>query len=449
MKSFIPLALLFIGLLTGCASTESNTSSLAAEEVTLTDKVRQYPNDSLALRDLVQYQLELFDTAPDYALLNRLEANLRKGLDIAPSERYFAYHYYRINLQRGLVEERYDNAKWQAFYVDHPFLARLDLAPPSYVNYLLNDLQGAEKVAVLQQSLQDNSFFMNAYLELARHYSEQDKLQLAIYLMRAARKHNDESADVLSDLIYYRGRQLSEQACHTDISGAAPQLLALARTLTQMVPNNPFFQSQLADAFRLNGKYPLATFAAAKAVELDHTYQDFLLELYLWDTRLDKIANFVVDEAQQSNELILLTKIYASISAGDWAQAAGLANIYSGLEGASSYGVIYGAYSYSINGNAEGRERLLRRVEANFELDNWQHSMLEFARGEISEEQLMDNADNRCKRSEALFVAALQHIENKQSKQADSYWQRILDLGVSNYFEYGAARNRVKALKTH
>lgn len=448
MKSFIPVTLLLcIGLLNGCASTEPDSPQLVSAETRLQEKVSQYPNDSLALRELVQYQLDTFDKEPDFALFKRLENNLQKGLKVAPSERFFAYHYYRINLQLAFVEGQYDQSKWQAFYKEHPFLARLDLAPPIYLNYLLNDLQGADKVAVLQQSLQDNPFFMNAYLELARHYYQADKVELASYVMQAARKHNEEAVEVLSDLIHYRSSYVMQQMCHSDVDYAFPALVENARTLTKMAPDEAFFQSQLADTFRLSGKYPLAIFAAAKAAELDQSYQDFLIELYLWDTRLDKIDNFVGDESQQKNELIVLTKLYSSISAENWQQAARLANTFSTLEDASAYGVIYGAYSAAITGDPENRDKLLSVLGTTIELDEWQQQMLAFAQGNINEAQLMTAADDRCKQTEALFVAALHHIENGQQKKADSYWQRIIDLGVVNYFEYGTARNRVKALK--
>ena len=143
----------------------------------------------------------------------------------------------------------------------------------------------------------------------------------------------------------------------------------------------------------------------------------------------------------------MLTKLYSSISAENWQQAARLANTFSTLEDASAYGVIYGAYSAAITGDPENRDKLLSVLGTTIELDEWQQQMLAFAQGNINEAQLMTAADDRCKQTEALFVAALHHIENGQQKQADSYWQRIIDLGVINYFEYGTARNRVTALK--
>ncbi|GGF76762.1 hypothetical protein [Alteromonas lipolytica] len=448
MKLLFSLGLLCcLVLLNGCVSTTSKSARLEPQEAALVSKVEQYPNDSLALRELVEYQLQLFDESPDFELFSRLEKNLLKGLEIAPSERFFAYHYYVINLKLAFVEGRYEQKKWQAFYQQHPFLATLDLAPPVYVDYLLKEPTGSEKVAILQQSLRTNPFFMNAYLELARHYYTEDKTALATYLMMAARRHNEESVEVLSDLVHYRTTQLSEAMCHADIRESVPAVLEDARTLTRMVPDEAFFQSQLAEVFRLNRQYPLAIFAAAKAAELDKSYTDYLLELYLWDTRLDKVMAFTGDAAQQRDVMYVLPKVYASIAALNWQEAAKQASLYSQLEDAEPYGVLYGAYSYGIMGNTAEREKLLKLLDSTISMSDWHRNMLAFARGSIDEAQLMAVADDRCKQSEALFVAALQHFENHQTEKANTYWQQIIDLGVMNYFEFGTARNRVKALK--
>ena len=124
-------------LLSGCESTSTQNVNASSELVGLEQQVKNYPNDSQALRNLVEYQLKAFEREPDYDLLNKLQSNLQQGIKQAPNDRYFAFHYYRLNLQLAFVEQEYDEQKWQGFYNQHPFLSTLDIAPPVYVSYLL------------------------------------------------------------------------------------------------------------------------------------------------------------------------------------------------------------------------------------------------------------------------------------------------------------------------
>ncbi len=76
-----------------------------------------------------------------------------------------------------------------------------------------------------------------------------------------------------------------------------------------------------------------------------------------------------------------------------------------------------------------------------------QKGMLSFAKGSIDEAQLMALASDRCEQSEALFIAALNHIENDNAELAETYWQRIYELDIRTFFEFAVAKNKIKAAK--
>ena len=96
-----------------------------------------------------------------------------------------------------------------------------------------------------------------------------------------------------------------------------------------------------------------------------------------------------------------------------------------------------------MQGNGQESRELLNFASEQLELDDWQKGMLNFAKGSIDETQLMALASDRCEQSEALFIAALNHIENDNAELAETYWQRIYEpfvLTPLTFFRLGVAR---------
>ncbi|MFY0669143.1 MAG: hypothetical protein JXQ95_14025 [Alteromonas stellipolaris] len=433
-------------LLSGCESTSTQNVNASPELVGLEQQVKSYPNDSQALRNLVEYQLKAFEREPDYDLLNKLQRNLQQGIKQAPNDRYFAFHYYRLNLQLAFVEQEYDEQKWQGFYNQHPFLSTLDIAPPVYVSYLLEQPQDEKMLAALKQTVRDNPFFMNGALELAYYYYNQDQVELALYIVDAARKRDDNYPDLKSDWVLYQTEYALKNMCDTGTYKPLDDIITESRLLTQSFPNDPFQFNLLADLFRLSNKTTLAVYTAQKAAKLDPSYQSYLNEMYLWDTKIDKVIDYEITDADSKAE-VLLTQIYANIVAGNWDKVGSLASRYSQVDEARIYGVLYGAYGYKMQGNSQGHRELLNFASEHLELDDWQKGMLSFAKGSIDEAQLMALASDRCEQSEALFIAALNHIENDNAELAETYWQRIYELDIRTFFEFAVAKNKIKAAK--
>lgn len=445
MKYIQSALLASVLVLSACSSTAPEVNNVTAEERALQHNVEQYPKDTEALQQLVAYQLAAFEAEPDLTLLSKLQTNLRKGLQLAPTDRFFAFQYYRLNLKKGFVDQYYDLDKWQAFYEQHPFLATIDVAPPVYVHFLISPPQSdSDIVRVLQQSLRDNPFFINAYVTLAYHYFDQGKLELASYVTATGLKWNSEAPELLSDWIHYRTNYLEAQQCKGDIGNAFSEVASEAGRLTKLVPDNQLYQAQLAEAFRFQGKTTLATFAASKAAKLDKTNNDFLLEMYLWDQKLNKILNDTTFDPGNTNVAILQTKIYANIAAGNWKQVTQLSNIYRENQESGFYGVVYGALSHTMLGDEAARQRLLATIDQEYKLSEWQVHMLDFAQGKITEAQLLDYSEDRCQQSEGLFIAALQQVGQRGPEAAADYWPRIKALNIAHYYEFAVAKYLMK-----
>lgn len=444
MTFFRIAVLACVAMLTACASTGDNTVVISEQEQQLQQAVVQYPKDTQALRELVDYQLKRFDEAPDSDLLERVQGNLEKGIALAPTDRYFAYHYYLLNIKVAFVERQYDLEKWQAFYPQHPFLATLDLAPPVFIPYLLGQTDEANQLETLKQSVKDNPYFMNAYVDLAYHYYLDDKLQLAMFVTQSALKRNEKFAPALSDWLHYKVTYLHDKMCTADISEDLEAITSDARRLTYLDSENALYHDQLAEIFKLSGKYPLGTFSALKAEKLDPTEHAVVLGMYLWDGKIDKVLNDPQTDLSNIDVDSLLTLIYTHIAAGNWAQAATLADQFITMGDASIYGVLYGAFAYGMQGNETAKNALLKKAGDIFQPEDWHAHMLDFARGTIDEAQLFALSEDKCNQSEALFIAALQRLENNDDATADDYFKQVVDLDIKAFYEYAVARYRVK-----
>ena len=87
-------------LLSGCESTSTQNVNASSELVGLEQQVKNYPNDSQALRNLVEYQLKAFEREPDYDLLNKLQSNLQTRSTINNCNRFFRLTKIRHHLFR-------------------------------------------------------------------------------------------------------------------------------------------------------------------------------------------------------------------------------------------------------------------------------------------------------------------------------------------------------------
>ncbi len=446
-KQIFVLMAILCTLLAGCESTSPPpvVQPLSAQEQLLQSKVDQFPRDTLALQNLIDYQLNAFESAPSFQLLNRLYRNLETGMNLVPSERYFPFHYYRLGLNEGFMSHSYDMQRWQAFYDQYAFFTSVDLAPPVYMDYLLNEQSESKQERIFQQSIRDNPAFMNAYIELAYLYFQQDKLELAIYVLESARKQNNENTEITSDWVLYRTSYLQENMCERPIDSSrfAP-IVDESRRLTRMEPNSAFYQAQLADAFREAGKYQLASFAAAKAASLDNSFESYKMELQLWNLQIDKILSDSAFDQKNRDAEATYVRIYANLAAGNFTDAALLADAYNRLDDASFYGVVYGAYGYAHGQKPAAQNALFTALHQDYQLDDWHKVMLRFAEGEIDEPTMLSQASNRCERSEALFIAALDHMTSGSTEPLTPYWQEIVDLDIKSFYEFAVARYMLK-----
>lgn len=447
MTNFRLLVIFFSILLVACSST-TNAPVISPEEAQLKRQVDLFPKDTTALRKLVAFQLEAFENSPNLDLLNRVQSNLKTGLKLAPTDRFYAFNYYRLNLQLAFIDGYYDQQKWQQYYSQHPFLATLDLAPPAYISFLIDEQSTEQQTALLKQSIQSNPYFMNAYTDLAFIYYDNDKVELAVYLLEAALKLDNDNDEILSDWSHYNTDYILEKSCTADVSTKLDKVIKETKRLTQIKPQNDFYFLQLADLLRAQGKYTLASFAAKKSAKLDADNTGFELEIYLWESKLDKLFNHDYAKISDTTDTeTLATLIYANIAAGHWEALPELTKVYSERKDARFYGILYGSIGYEMANNAPQRQALLKRAKETLELDEWQHHLWSYATQSLNEEQLLNTASNRCEESEARFAMALQYAASGKNALVAEQWEHIFELDIKSFYEYAVALNKLKAMR--
>ena len=445
MKLLILLALTLV-VLSGCSA--KKITKVSDKEQALIQTVNAYPKDNQALLELTRYQLEQYDLNKDAKYLDNLLVNLKKVVETNPNERRMIYRYYRLNLLKSVANKSFDLHKWNGFYLRHPFLATLDLAPPPYLIHLIEDLPAVDKIEALQSSIRANPNFISAYLDLAEIYYEMKKPELAIYLLSAASKRDKENYKALTWLNFVRLDYVEAKMCERDMSASLALGFEEAKRLTKLNPKDADYQFQLANVMRHLGKFPLSVYSAKKAAALDAENYSFFLESYFWNNNLDKIYDEVEKKGRRnfdSHSLHVL--IYAHLVEQNWFEASVLLNEYIDKPDFGFYGVLYGHYSYKILGDSQSANSLIQGALLRANPTQWQQKMLHFIQDKTNESQFLAQALNRCQESEAQFLLGLDSLYKDDKDKFKRHLERVIELDVKAYFEYAAARNMLKRLE--
>lgn len=434
-------------LLSGCGATSSGQYQAPA-----TNTERQfssYPKDTEALQALVNEQLQQFDSSSDPGLFRQLLVNIEQLAEQKPQDREVVYRYYRIGLLAGFVDGEYDQNKWQRYYDKHKFLKFINIAPPVYMQYLLNeqtlDKDPQRLLPILHKTVKASPAFVNGHVKLADHYYETGQLELSVFLLANLAKLYPEDPSVLAGLNWSRLELLQNRMCTANVEKSLQQTFEQTKTLTKLAPDNADYHILLGSVLREKGSFMLSSFSVKKAAKLDPKNDTDYLESEFWNTKLTGIEQQLsgVSFAQMSehqNNLLM----YSQLVSGKWSELLDSTKAYGNHANLSLYGILYGAYSAKFLGQNSEFEPLLNQGLKQQNLSKWQSHMYDFALGRIDEATLLSHSENRCNESEARFLIGLEYGANGDTERLYQEMQKVVDLNVKSYYEFASAKNILK-----
>ena len=442
--------LIALGLALTLSSCGSTTNSQYQTPQTNAERIfNAYPKDTEALEALVNEQLQQFDRSSDPALFRQLLVNIEQLAEQKPQDREVIYRYYRIGLLAGFVDGQYDVEKWQQYYQKHKFLKFINIAPPVYMQYLLDeetlDKEPQRLLPILHQTVKASPAFVKGHVKLANHYLDNNQIDLAVFLLANLAKLYPEDPAVLEGLNWARLDLLQNRMCSANVDKSLQQTFEQSKTLTKLVPENPDYHILLGSVLREKGSFMLSSFSVKRAAKLDPINNTVYLESEFWNTKLSGIEQQLanrpyVELDEHQNALV----IYAQLVTGKWSELFDAAQAYAGQTDISLYGMLYGAYSTKFLGQATNFEPLLTRALQQQEPTLWLSHMYDYALGRIDETSLLAKSQNRCNESEARFLIGLEHGAKGDIQRLYQEMQNVIDLDVKSYYEFASAKNILK-----
>ncbi len=437
--------------LSACIATDKNRQVLTPIQIQdqqLLETAKKFPKDTVALNQLAENRVKRFDKTDKLVDLDLAISTLEMLIERKPEHREALFQLYRLNLLKGYANNYYDIEHWQSFYHQHDFFKLLNLAPPEYMKYLLpseKPLTPEQIEQVLKTSLKANPSFINGYLELAKFYQQQNKLQLAIFLLELAEQKLPKDIEITARLNDARLGYVYEHMCSEDVTPLVKKTFNGYKALTGLSPDNAQFHSNLSLVSRYLGKNTLSKFSAKKAAKLDASQQGNLIEAYFWANNLDDVRHRLENEAPNvMNVDDLYVLIFTHLVEQNWQEAMQLMPIYLSKEEVSFYGILYGAYAYQMAGKTDEFKDVLITAMPKVSLKPWQKEMLKFAQQEITEQELLAKSKNDCNATEAYFLLALDAQGKGNEKAFIKKLKALTNYNISIFYEHAAATNILK-----
>ena len=455
MKIILPVLMTSVLLLSACASTKKEstiaTSNQSSLDNTLATTAAKYPKDTVALTQLAIKQLQAYETNKNLYTLNQVIASYDELFKRQPYNHDVLLNFYRLNLIKSFATNSYDVAYWQTFYQQQPFLKTFDIAPPVYMKLPLaprGSLSIEDRINILQETVHDNPKFVNGNMALAATYVEQNKLQLAVFVLETAAKHSPENSDILGALNEYRVDKIFDNLCHIDASQQLTQVFEDYKLLVKQAPENAYYHMQLSTVLRLMGKQRMSNFSAKKAASLDADFKSGLAESEFWLGNNKALTAYFSDKDMQSlstDDLYLA--ILSNVINFNWQTAADLMPEYITRSDRSFYGVLYGAHAFKMLGKMNVAKQITDTGLTNVNIKPWQQQMLNFANQQVTSDELMAASENNCNLSEAHFIEGLSNIEAGNMTNFEKNMAAIVELNIYPFYEYAGAKQIMKRIK--
>ena len=443
-------------LLSACASTKKEASTslptLGSKEEQLAYNVKKYPKDTVALTKLTTLHMQQYEANGNLFFLNQVLTSYEELLRRQPYNYDALLQFYRLNLFKALITNKYDMAHWQKFYQQQPFLQSTDIAPPVYMELLLADkdsLSGDERIDILKKTIKANPNFVNGYLALTAMYASRDKMQLSSFLLETANKYSPNNLEILAPLNEFRVESFFDKLCQSDISTELEQAFTDYKLLAKNAPENAYHHLQLSTVLRLMGRMRMSSFSAKKAASISAEFQGPLAEAQFWSGNNQAVTEyFATKDVHHLNTDDLYLNILFNVVNFNWQQVAALMDEYISRDDISFYGILYGAHAYKMLGQEDIAQQITTKGLAKITLKPWQQQMLNFASQQITGNQLMAESKNKCDASEAHFIQGLQAMQIGKMAEFEQHMTEVVELKIYPFYEYAGAKSIIKRLKS-
>lgn len=362
-----------------------------------------------------------------------------------------------------------------------PGIMSYDLAPPSMVEYYFllkkarekgqgNKLDTKVAVNLLQASIKESPKFIRAHLLLSFYYQQEKQGELALMVIRQAKKIDGDNPEVawqLGELLLDEIE--SNNGCYVDRMGELDEAIAELKFAASEKYDKPGLHNTLSYGFRLKGLQELSLYESERAYELKNslTNKDNLSASIIFQGQAEKAVSLYREviigaspegdsEYDYINDELMLLKSFEYLGShladfyaisGQWQEANRI------LKHVMKYELEVGFYSFLRIANSElilnGAEKaasLVKKRFADVELAGHKKNLYRYYVGEMSEADLLAASENDCQLTEILYFIAAFNLSKGNKKVAKQLFKKVTELSTYGYYEHIGARLILKSL---
>lgn len=456
-----------VGLgLAGCAAVPTHEQEPAIREQVLPATAGK---EAERLARLAEGHVESYNQSRDVRHLDQAIDALRALDRLQPGDPGVNLMLYRVLAQKaltqrdeGLLEELKD--RYDAAYRMAPTLTR-ELAPPAFVAaelyWAISSRKGlsAERekayedkaIEALRDVIRDRPEFAPAHVKLGWVYYFRDLNELALFEAREAVRLAPESADAQLLLGRIYRSSIHEGPDCWDEHAIEEGIKAYKRAVA-LAPEEAAGHIGLSFLYLHREAYELSVFEAREAVRLHRSPYTLmrvgvsLIFLGDYDEAIGALQQALETDPQYASALEWMG--FAHFVRRDLEKAV---QYYRRAAQAQKKPQLYPSLNLALALQSLGRDEeaaaALDKLGESFQGDDWERWLLRFSRGEIDESKLLAAADNRCKRTEALFFSGYRQVIVGEPERARAQFRQAMALQAYCNSEFVSARAELRHLE--
>lgn len=362
---------------------------------------------------------------------------------------YKTYSSYYQLLSRGEFS-KFHRAK--SLYSQLPLIVQQQLAPPSYARYAYlsqhqrHNLRVRE--AVILEAVKEAPGFIGSHIQLARFRRSQGDLLLPIALTRQAIHLKPDSNHARLELGFAYADRVLEGQCTYDSRKSITKAIELLQAEREHSPNPFFVNVALSELYGLMNLKPLQLREARKAWEdkqMPFTRHQLAIAL-LDNDRFQAAREHYEALTTKKGTYPTLDLAAAFARTGQWDAAQKEADRFLTMATPASF---YQALTIRlIESQSDGKPgRSYQDLTRSVNFSPWQKTLDAFWQGNLPEGDLLSEADDICKQSEAEYYIGLKQLFAGNKSQAIKRFEKVLKTRTYSFFEYRYAKQLISQLQ--
>lgn len=431
------------------ATDESSSPHAKLSLEDLHKRVEAQPNNPEIIYQLAIAYWDDAEKNNSQASRDKALSYFQRVLTLAPGNPSTLQAIYNIHYKNTLNQGDANLALTKASYEVLTPEIRSQLNPPSlalFINHYIQQSKANKKnYSQLQQLLQDaikeQPLSANAYIHLASLYRNQGYYPMALANLKLASEHIQDSADLYTAIAQTYEGYAESRGCSYENLTLINAAIDYYKRAIPLDSGNPELHFHLAQLYLDQNQYQLALNETNIILDIDPTPENiaFMAQQYSMHNNqtkakawLDKAHRQGLDENDPS-----FHEIY--MNSGDWPAAA-----HAFIEYANARKQLnaYDAIKADIISKESKRDLvpLIRDKEIHFNND-WEAAVFAFWTNKITRQQLANQANNRCERTELFFYSGYRNLVSGNDHQARQELAAALKENTYRFIERPLARH--------